>query len=554
MTRLSPQVKKRLQTNLGQLTAREAGRLMLIYMQERAKKRKAKGDLHEYPPVRELWDAFKERLDRSRGKPGEAEAVNTYNGLVFLDHLIKEISFGDFVGLTIAFSSDSYKVMSRIAMLLREDSTTQLVRFIKGDLVGSAPKPVSRDYYARYMEWLPTELEVLDDVAQYMTEIKVEEGAISEEDGDEEYERIRDALAAALKAGELQGGDVFAHPDIFSPILVEKGQLPSWVALRILWKPYLVDKGYRIADEATFADWSPDFIDQAYTPAGELVAGDALRKLASEFYKDCRRRPWGKGLIAKPDFDDLVKLLSQSPNPFLHIFPADFGQVDWGAFQKSEHNRRTYHTGEEPFELAPAATVTSLTAISEAKIGKPHNFIKEWNEDKYYPTSSPEERRRDLARSIEMMAQLDTTRQPFTYGWLQKSEDERSLSELLGVNFLTPLEEAVADLRFQNNFAVSLRQALKVISDRYFGGLPVLIGDIEEPLLRGEDNLKLANEALESWVKRLSRWPWQVSTASLEVEDPEIDDEIVEKIVNMLVEEAKSNSRVDDPDALLGKE
>lgn len=552
MSRLSPTVKKRLQANLGQLTAREAGRLLLIYLKEGAKKDKT-WDGNGYPPIKELWAAFKERVDKSRGKPEEAEAVNTFNGLVFLEILLREINFGDFVGLAIAFASDSYRVMSLIAMLLSEDSTAQLIRFVKGDLVANTPKPVSREYYKRYQEWLPTELEALTDAAQYAAEAKVEDGEIEEDLEGEEYDRAYAAFVAALEAGELVGGEALAHPDISSPILVEKGKLPAWAALRILWKPYLVDKGYRIADDRTFADWSPDFIDQAYTPAGELVEGDALRRLAVAFYKDCRRRPWGKGLIAKPDPDDLVKLLTQSPNPFLHLYPADFGQVDWEAFRQSERNRRTYHKGEEPFELEPAATVASLTALSE-KTGAPLTFIHEWMEDRYYPTPSPEERRRDLARMLEMMSQLDTTRQPFTYGFLQKTEDERSLSELLGVSFLTPLEKAVADLREQNNFAVSLRQALKVISDRYFGGLSLFASDAEEPLLRGEDNLKIANEALKSWVERLARWPWGVDTSSLEIDDPEIDDDLVETIVEKLIQEAKNRSRIDDPDALLGKE
>ena len=553
MTRLSPQLKKRLKANLGQLTAREAGRLLLIYIQEAQKKNKTWDD-NGYPPRKELWDAFQERVDRSKGKPEFAEAVNTFNGLVFLERLIEVMSFGEFVSFATAFSFDSFRVMTRIGLLLQEDSTTQLIRFVKGDLVYASPKPVSREYYARYNEWLPTELMDFWEVAQYIVDAKIEEGDLQTEEGDPEYDRLHETLITMLRAGELQGGEALAHPDIFSPILVEKGKLPAWAALRILWKPYLVDKGYRIADEATFADWSPDFIDQVYTPAGELVEGDALRRLAGDFYKDCRRRPWGKALVAKPDLDDLVKLLVQSPNPFLHIYPADFGLVDWEAFRGSERNRRTYHRDEEPFELESAATVAGLTAVS-AKLWKPFSFLREWNEDRYYPTSSPEDRRRDLARSLAMMAQLDTTRQPFTYGWMQKPEaDTMSLSELLGVNFLTPLEEAVASLRTQNNFAVSIRQALKVISDRYFGGLPVLTADAEYPLIRGEDYLKTTNEALNSWVGRLSRWPWGVNTSSLEVADPEIDDDLVEQIVEKMIAEAKGRSRIDNPDALLGKE
>lgn len=553
MSRLSPTVKKRLQANLGQLTAREAGRLLLIYMKEAAKKDKTWGD-NGYPPIKELWDAFQERVNKSRGKPEEAEAVNTVNGLVFLDRLLREINFGDFVGLAVAFSSDAYQVMARIAMLLREDSTTQLIRFVREDLISVSPKPVSHDYYKRYQEWLQTELEVFSSAAQYVAEAKIEDGEIEDDQVEQEYDRVYAALVAAREAGELQGGEAFYHPDIESPVLVENGKLPAWAALRILWKSHLIDKGYRIAEEATFADWSPDFIDQVYTPAGELVEGDALQRLALAFYKDCRRRPWGKGLVAKPDPDDLVKLLAQSPNAFLHIFPTDFGFANWEAFQKSERDRRSYYPpGEVVFDIEPAATAASLEAFF-AERKETHDFVLDYDREQYYPTSSPENRRKDLTRTLEMMAQLDTTRQPFTYGFSQKDGDERSLSELLGVSFLTPLESAVASLREQNTWAVSLRQALKVISDRYFGGLPVIISDVEEPIIRGEEHLKLANEALKSWVERLSRWPWQVETASLEVGDPEIDDEIVEKIVEKIVYEAKTRSRIDDPDALLGKE
>ena len=95
---------------------------------------------------------------------------------------------------------------------------------------------------------------------------------------------------------------------------------------------------------------------------------------------------------------------------------------------------------------------------------------------------------------------------------------------------------------------------MKVISDRYFGGFPILLDDTERPLRDGELSLSLANEALKTWVKRLSRWPWQIDTASLEIDDPEIDDETVETIVEKMINVAKHSSRIDDPDAILGKE
>ena len=122
--------------------------------------------------------------------------------------------------------------MTKIGLLLREDSTSQLIRFAKSDLVYSTPKPVSRDYYRRYQEWLPTELETFFDAAQYVAEARVEDSELELEQEDEEHDRVYAILVAALQAGELQGGDALAHPDIYSPILIEKGKLPAWVALR----------------------------------------------------------------------------------------------------------------------------------------------------------------------------------------------------------------------------------------------------------------------------------------------------------------------------------
>ena len=39
-----------------------------------------------------------------------------------------------------------------------------------------------------------------------------------------------------------------------------------------------------------------------------------------------------------------------------------------------------------------------------------------------------------------------------------------------------------------------------------------------------------------------------------QVGDPEIDDDLVEKIVEKIIDVAKIGSRIDNPDALLGKE
>lgn len=553
-SRLPATLKKRLQANLENLTAREAGRLLAVYTKEAIKKGKI---VNDYAPAKELWAAFDDRVARSRGKPEGAEAVDAFNGLVFLGNILDAINFGDFVGLGIAFSSDSYQVMSRLGLLLREDATAVLIQTIKRSIFDEMPKPLPKDDYIRLMQWAETDaLYPLREAASFAAETAVEDGELPEDSEEAEAERIFDALVAALEVGELVGGDAVYHTELSEPVLIEDGKLPAWAALRLTWKPNIFAQNYRTYDHATFADWSPSTIDQVVTPAGELVEGANLRRLAVAFYKDCRRRPWGKGLVAKPDVDDLVKLLTQSANSLLHINPFDFGRVDWETFRKNEADWDGYRhldEDEKVFESEPAGTVASLAAAVE-KMGRESNFSYNWLEDQFYPSSSPEGRRRELAQLVAMTKTLDTTRQPFTYGYHHADEGELSLSELLGVNFLTPLEKTVADLREQNSYAVSIRQALKVVSDRYFGGLPVLYADSDKPLLKGEEYLKLANEALKSWVDRLSRWPWQIDTTSLEVDDPEIDDELVDKIVDLILAEPKRRCSAKDPDALLGKE
>ena len=556
MTRLSPQLKKRLQDNLKQLTARQAGRLFLIYGQE-AEKKLAKGTLKDdvYPPSKELWEALEDRVTKSRGKPEEKDAVRTYNGAVFLHALIGAANSGDFLNLLTGFAFDSYRVMTGLGIMLREDSTTQLIRFFKGRIIDETPKPLSREDYRRLLEWAKTD--ALYDLWEAAEIIYEWNDQAPDEDEGEAIGKIHDALVARYQAGELVGGDaVFFHTEIETPILIVEGKIPAWAALRLVWKPFLFRQGYKVLDNATFAGWSPHMVDQVFGPDNQLLTPEALRKLAGEFYKACRRRPWGKGLVAKPDLDDLVKLLTQSANPLLHVNPVDFGRVDWEAFRQNEHNWNAYRRieeGEKAFASGPAATAASLNAIA-GEYGEGLGFERSWYEDFYYPAKSPEYRRNDLARIFGMMAELEVSRQPFTYGWNAKEEGELSLSELLGVDFLTPLERLIENLRYMNSLAVSIRRALQVISDRYFGGLPLMLTTQEKPLLEGEDHLKTANEGLTAWLDRLANWPWEIDTSSLQIEDPEADDEDVEYLVELIIKAAKRETKIDDPEALLGED
>jgi len=73
--RLSNALKKKLELSLTSLTARQAGRLFLIYSNEFFSNDET-GILTDYPPVVELQDAWDKRVKASLSKkPIEAETV-----------------------------------------------------------------------------------------------------------------------------------------------------------------------------------------------------------------------------------------------------------------------------------------------------------------------------------------------------------------------------------------------------------------------------------------------------------------------------------------------
>lgn len=577
--RVPPQIKKRLQASLETLTAKEAGRLFAIYALEAEKKGKG---LSEYPPANELIQAMEGRVAKSRGRPDEAKAVDRFNGFVLITRIWEIMNRGEGPGLMMAFAFDTYKVMAAILVLIQQDATTEMIRRIKADFI-DGPSPVSVEEYDRLIEWAKTKdlysineaantiREAADDrspeekavafaAIRTETQRRLDAGEISlddlakelqeEEDGDDDplFNAIYDDLVARLKAGELEGGEgVFAH-ELESPVLIEDGAIPAWVALRLTWSRYVGALGLRVFEYADVTEWAPAFVDQVGRRDGQALDDKELRKLAADFYKDCRRRPWGKGLVAKPDLDDLVKLLTQSPNPFLHVKPFDFGRADWEAFRKTEPNSKG-----EPYESEPVATYGSLAQLDDqVRAGEDFGFGVGHMREKFYPVASVESTRRDRERLFAMMAKLDTTRQPFSFDRLE--EGMMTMSELMGVKFLTPLENQVENLRRIDDQVAGWKAAIKAISDRYFGGLDILQKDMREILDQIDDNLATAKTVLSSWTHDLRRWPWDVDTSALEIGEPVADEDFVEDMVARIVNVARRESGVFDPEPKLFEE
>lgn len=146
--RIPASLKKKLQANLEKLSIKEAGRLLLIYIQE-ANKKDHSG---EYPPLKELWAAWNDRLAKSRGKPEEAQVVAEYNGLVFLQHLIAETN--DFAtSAAVAFNLDAFRISAQIERVLQLSALSEVAQQIQARIYDDLPKPVSREDYDRILEW-----------------------------------------------------------------------------------------------------------------------------------------------------------------------------------------------------------------------------------------------------------------------------------------------------------------------------------------------------------------------------------------------------------------
>jgi hypothetical protein len=86
------------------------------------------------------------------------------------------------------------------------------------------------------------------------------------------------------------------------------------------------------------------------------------------------------------------------------------------------------------------------------------------------------------------------------------------------MDFFTPLEEAVKQLGVALGEVAMFRKAYDTLSDKYFGGLPILAEEYRERLDMVEGLLVSAGEDLEDWLDRLARWPWSVDVSKLEEE------------------------------------
>lgn len=161
--RLPRALKKKLEANLKDLTPRQAGRLWLIYFLENVKNGFPTPN-SQYPPIKELKNAWEERYQEARKKGAEEgnRQAALHNGFVFLQNLVLESNrFA---------TSDSWRVLFKVHVttdlvedLLSQDWVGEVARFATGLLIDESPLPASHEEYNRITQWAEGEaLESID--------------------------------------------------------------------------------------------------------------------------------------------------------------------------------------------------------------------------------------------------------------------------------------------------------------------------------------------------------------------------------------------------------
>lgn len=482
--------------------------------------------------IADLWRVFEKRLQDARGKAGEAEAVNEYNRFIFLDGLLTATNDLDVIAYLQAVAFDAHLILTAIYSLMREDALTVMIGGIRRYVMEASPKPLTYHAYGRLTDWAKSD-------ALHTIEGAVDTLTINDDDLTEAgAEELRDRLRAALEdAGDLVEG--WSHEELFwIPVAIaDDGTIPAWAALRAYWKPFVFRRGYRIAPESTFWEHCPAAIDLVVTQSGETLDEEAVVKLATDFYKECRRRTWGKTLTAKPDAGKLVALLYQSANPLTHFDPdADFGRVAWAPFAKDGDPAKMV---DIDFVVEPAAsTEAMIRAARSIGLAAEDNALTAFIVEDFYPTRTPEGKRLKLAIILRQMQNLESSRQPFSHD-IFREDDELPLSAMFGLDFSTPVEQRAQEITQYDGIVLGVRRAFAIVADTYFDGRPILFSDGQTILEHIEDYLSRARDLLELWCDGLQRWPWNLNMSSLRPpKATEPDEEAVETVVNRIVKTA----------------
>ncbi len=528
--RLPKGLKKKLEGSLGSLTPRQAARLFLLYYHEGDRKRI---DASIYPPIRELKAALEDRIKKGKADDDRQKQFHLYNGFMFFVMLAIDANKAadeDFFRMSLSAVMNH----SMLASLMKADYASELVKSVMTTIQYNA-YPVRPEDYDRLIEW--TKTDALIDLKDYADNFTVEWDA--KKHTEETYQALCDVeynkLVDLVKAGELEGGQAVRLNSgvLANEVLIVDGCVPAWAALRAIWPAWLADHDHFVKNEATFDDESIQRDDtaiaglrQVYNAEGN-VEGEALVTLAAEFFADCKAKPWGKGLVASGDVDlkRLGRFLIEVETDLTELTAPDLGRVNLAAFAEAEAN----------------IDVTPSWAATQRGLNKLAGGEGDWSDairDAYYPILEPGYTRHKWSRAMRNLSRLRVDRPSFSYKRIAGDDDEDTLGlgDIYGVEFLTPLEEEVKRFADLTQSVATLKRFCEIISDEYFGGLPLLIPSIAAKVDYLDQTIDDAEDMVTGWHAYVKQVAPKVDTSSLQMIRLPADEEVARRKVEGTIE------------------
>lgn len=318
-----------------------------------------------------------------------------------------------------------------------------------------------------------------------------------------ELTKTYNRLVAKIESGEVTGYQALLLQKCYDQIALKDGTIPAWAAFRQIWSDWVFDQAGHRVNEVEVRESSRT----GYHPVSNLdgeVTGDDLTELAGQFLDDCRRRSWGNGIASEVDLDQLADFLVEAQDPLMGYFAPDLGWVDWTKFKKAEKLKdRKYEGNFEADWVVPAGEIKAKALT----LGLPEGYVHDAHDhvlERYYPTDKPKEKRKSLIRMMRMLSVFKVRNPPFIY------RDKASIREFYGMDFFTPLEDAVAKLGHAFAMVATFRKGIDILSDEFFGGMPIVVNSEADKIDEVEMQLEEVASTLNDWADRLADYPWEI--------------------------------------------
>ena len=492
---LSKALKKRLEER-GRLTPREAAALWLIYREEARAKKKP---LRDYAPAVKLEErmtagAFGEAFDSLLDTAGAAEEWGQKN----LWRLMYRAT----------------KLVDAVDLLSTADVMKTVARLVLEGLLPRLPKPVTFDEWNRLVahDQEDTLVEV-EAFARHIADEELEAEGFKElpeggwegvkvADLEARRQKARDRLTGMIKAGELTGGlAVWPRGWAAYTLISEDDTIPGLAALRAFWPVWTRAHDLFIQETPTIDQDTPAGWREIYAPMSRLEVSEMVGAVAT-CLSDAKKTAWGKTLITPADLapEGLARLVMQVETPLLLPAGDVVGRVDWKAFSRAHADFK-----EKPVWVVKNSDLKAKAAALGLKPDRFESLVGVMG--RFYPEAEAQAARGVIGSIAEVLTTLHyTDAPPFTYG--------KKRPDFFGIDLVTPLEDVVLKLGLVFGEVATYKRVLRLVSEDYFGGLPLTDADTAEDLKAIEDDLAQAEETLTGWADRLKGWPWNIENTT----------------------------------------